>query len=59
MYMNRFVEVLGKMHVSCRINTVCVNYISYADTVVFLSVSACDLRNLLLVYVEYAIQHGL
>lgn len=59
LYINELLEALGKTHIGCHIDTVCMNNLSYADDMVLLSASACGLRKLLSICETYAIQHGL
>jgi hypothetical protein len=59
LYVNALLEALGKTHIGCHIDTVCLNNLSYADDMVLLSASACGLQKLLGICEGYAFQHGL
>lgn len=39
LYINELLDALGRMHVGCHIDDVCLNNISYADDMVLLSAS--------------------
>jgi hypothetical protein len=59
LYVNQLIAELNSMHVGCRIDSVSVNNISYADDMVLLSPSISGLRQLVKTCESYAIHHGL
>jgi exonuclease III len=59
LYVNDLIEELGRTHVGCHVDDVCVNNLSYADDMVLLSASVCGLRRLLKICENFASSHGL